>query len=69
MAKKIRKNLSCGLGVTAEGKDEWGKRYFLVGSSGEPMPSFPPMLASRLINKKSEVIAELVDAGINLFTS
>ena len=69
MAKSSSKKTTPKLQVISEGEDEWGRRYLLIGVSGKPMPNFPPILASRLINKKSEVIAELVNAGINLFTS
>jgi putative DNA primase/helicase len=79
MAKKAKKakarvskaetNVSPPISVIAEGKDEWGRRYFRLGESGEPIPNLQPVLASRLINKKQEVFGELVNAGYGLFTS
>jgi hypothetical protein len=68
MAKKIKQAPSTQISVIAEGTDEWGRRYFLLGEKGEPI-SFPPVLASRLISKRNEVIAELVNAGFGLFTN
>jgi putative DNA primase/helicase len=67
MAKKIKQTPSTQISVIAEGKDEWGRRYLLLGERGRAI-SFPPILASRLISKKTEVVAELVNAGFNLFT-
>ena len=69
MAKKANTNLSPDISVIAEGKDEWGRRYFLFGAGGKSIPNLPPVLASRLINKKPEVFGELVNAGYGLFTS
>ena len=55
--------------VFAEGKDEAGRRYFLLGANGKPIPNFPPVLVSRLIgSKKNEVLGELANAGFGLFT-
>jgi hypothetical protein len=50
MAKKIKQVPSTQICVIAEGTDEWGRRYFLLGEKGEPI-SFPPILASRLITR------------------
>lgn len=69
MAKKTNTNLSPHISVIAEGKDEWGRRYFLFGAGGKPISNLPPFLASRLINKKQEVFGELANAGYGLFTS
>jgi putative DNA primase/helicase len=69
MAKKTNTNLSPDISVVAEGEDESGRRYFLLGAGGEPIPNLRPVLVSRLINKKQEVFGELANAGYSLFTS
>lgn len=68
MAKKTKTNLS-PVTVIAEGKDEWGRRYFLFGAGEDPIANFPPVLASRLITKQKEVFGELANAGFGLYTS
>jgi uncharacterized protein (DUF927 family) len=68
MAKKIEQAPSTQISVIAEGKDELGRRYFLFGAEGEPIPNLPPVLASRLIKDRNAVLGELVDAGFGLFT-
>ena len=68
MAKRIKRTPSTLISVVAEGKDELGRRYFLFGAEGEPIPNLPPVLASRLIKDRNAVLGELVDAGFGLFT-
>src|SRR5450830_1832963 len=72
MAKKSNKNLAPHISVIpeviAEGKDEWGRRYFLFGVGGKRIPNLPPVLASRLDTKRQEVFGELTNAGYGLYT-
>jgi hypothetical protein len=72
MAKKANTNLSPDISVIpeviAEGKDEWGRRYFLFGVGGKPIPNLPPVLASRLDTKRQEVFGALTNAGYGLYT-
>jgi putative DNA primase/helicase len=55
--------------VIAEGEDERGRRYFRLGIDAKPILNLPPILASRLVKNKSDVLGELVNAGVPLFTS
>jgi putative DNA primase/helicase len=68
MAKKIKRAPSTQITVIAEGKDEWGRRYFRLGMRGEPIP-LPPIPVSRFFRQKSELLEELANAGFGLFTS
>jgi putative DNA primase/helicase len=68
MAKKVKRNFATEISDIAEGTDEWGRRYFLLGAEGKRIPHLPPILASRLISNRKEVVGELVNAGFNLFT-
>ena len=72
MAEKTNTNLSPDISVIpeviAEGKDEWGRRYFLFGVGGKPIPNLPPVLASRLDTKRQEVFGALTNAGYGLYT-
>jgi putative DNA primase/helicase len=68
MAKKTKKNIAL-INVVAEGTDELGRRYFLFVTEKESIPNIPPVLASRLIEDRSKVLAELANAGFGLFTA
>lgn len=72
MAKKSNKILAPDISVIpeviAEGKDEWGRRYFLFGVGGKPISNLPPVLASRLDTKRQEVFGALTNAGYGLYT-
>src|ERR1039458_2922110 len=73
MAKKTARGVipteaSSEISVIAEGVDEWGRRYFRFGEEGKPIPTLRPVLASRLIQNKNEVLGELMDAGFSLVT-
>ncbi len=67
MAKKTKTNHSL-INVIAEGKDEWGRRYFRFGVEGEPIPTLPPVLVSRLIEEKQKVFTQSANARFGLFT-
>jgi putative DNA primase/helicase len=67
MAKKIKQTPSTQLSVIAEGRDEWGRRYFRLGERGEPL-QLRPVLATRLVNQPKEVMASLANIGVSLFT-
>jgi putative DNA primase/helicase len=69
MAKKVKRDPAIEISVIAEGSDEWGRRYFLLGAGEKPIPGFPPVLASRLIQQKQEVLGELANAGLGLYAS
>src|SRR4051812_31387845 len=55
--------------VIAEGKDEWGRRYLLLGKNGEAIKGVPPICVGRLHSNLADVYADLANVGINLFTA
>src|ERR1039458_5877165 len=65
MAKKANTNLTPHISVIpeviAEGRDEWGRRYFLFGIGGKRILNLPPVLASRVDTKRQEVFGELTN--------
>jgi hypothetical protein len=70
MAKKTKKPFTINIipEVIAEGRDEWGRRYFLFGVGGKPISNLPPVLASRVDTKRQEVFGALTNAGYGLYT-
>jgi putative DNA primase/helicase len=67
MAKKIKQMPSPQISVIAEGRDEWGRRYFRLGEEGEPL-QLRPVLTTRLVNQPKEVMASLTNIGVSLFS-
>ena len=65
-AKEATTDKSPDISVIAEGKDEWGRRYFLLGVAGKPVTKLPPILASRFASDKKGISSALTNAGFNL---
>jgi hypothetical protein len=69
MAKRIKQAPPTQISVIAEGRDEWGRRYLLLGEGGKPAPKLPPMLASGFSADQKTVSSALTNAGFNLISS
>src|ERR1700683_3673711 len=60
---------SLDINVFAEGVDEAGRRYFLLGANGKPISKLQPILASRFASDKKAISSALTNAGLNLIST
>src|SRR5215475_12058035 len=68
MGKKPKQQATPNVTVIAEGRDEWGRRYFRLGRDGEPIPKLPPFPVRQFVETPTEVLAALANANCGLFT-